>query len=57
MTQQIKTWQVTWTAYDDKCVHEETIKAVTKTEAKSIIRWRKLANQTEIKDIEVKEAA
>lgn len=57
MTQPTKIWQVTWTAYDDKCEHEETIQATTKTEAKSIIRWRELANQTEIKDITVKEVA
>lgn len=52
-----KLFEVTWTAMGNKCVHVETVQAVTKMQAQSIIRWRELANQTEIKDMTVKELA
>ncbi len=52
-----KLFEVTWTAMGSKCVNVETVEAVTKMQANGIIRWRELANGTEIKDITVKEVA
>ena len=52
-----KLFEVTWIAMGSKCVNVETVEACTKMQADGIIRWRELANGTEIKDITVKEVA